>query len=420
MPPRSLPLTHFAAGVLWLAAGAGGLILVMPHLVRGAYLAPGVIAVTHCFTLGFMATTIFGALYQLFPVTLGVPARSVRVARWTFWILQAGVAALVAGAALRDRWLLAAGWLLLFFAVGGVSWNLFPQRRKAPRGKAIGRYVVAGHMALGLAMALAGARIGVALGWWRLGTLDMLAAHAHLAAVGFGTLTIVGVGSRLLPMFLLSRGQPEWPLRWIGPLVFLGLIAYSAGRLGGATLLARAGGMATVAGVLLYLFLAAEYFRTRTRKRLDAGLTCVALALSFLAAGTVLGSHILFDGAGPHMAIGYAAIGILGWLVIFVVGVYHKIIPFLFWMDRYSAMVGQPGMPKVSDLTRPFLGFAAGWLLAIGVGMLAAGIMLEHGPAAYGGAAAFAAGTCILLIEAALLIGRPSPRQPARDDNKAS
>ena len=404
MPPRSLPLTHFAAGIAWMAVGAIGLVLVVPQLVAGAYLAPGVIAVTHCFTLGFLSTTIFGALYQLFPVTLGVPVRSVSVARITFWLLQAGVVALVLGAAVWSPVLLAAGWVLLFLAVGGVSWNLFPQRRKASRGKTIGRYIVGAHMALGLAMGVAGARIGVALGWWRLSTLDMLAAHVHLAAVGFGTLTIVGVGSKLLPMFLLSRGQPEWPLRWIGPSVFLGLVAYSAGRVWHVGCLALGGGMATTAGVILYLYLASEYFRTRTRKRLDPGLMHVAIALSFLVVAVVLGSHILFAGAAPHLAIGYAVIGLLGWLVIFVAGVYHKIIPFLVWMDRFSSMVGQPDMPKVGDLTRPALGFASGWLLTAGVGALATGVMLESGVTAYIGAAAFAAGTGAVLVEAVFLV----------------
>ncbi len=413
MPPRSLPITHFAAGIAWMAAGAVGLVIVVPNLIRGAYLAPGVIAVTHCFTLGFLTTTIFGALYQLFPVTLGVPVRSVPVARATFWLLQAGVLGLVLGAAAWSPLLLAAGWLLLFIAVGGVSWNLFPQRRKATRGKTIGRYVVGAHMALGLAMGLAGARIGVALGWWSLATLDMLAAHAHLAAVGFGTLTVVGVGSKLLPMFLLSRGQPEWPLRWIGPFIFLGLVGYSVGRLWSIEWMMRIGGMATVAGVLLYLFLATEYFRTRTRKHLDPGLTNVAISLSFLVVATILGSYILFGGATPHLGIGYATIGLLGWLVIFVAGVYHKIIPFLVWMERFSSMVGQPDMPKVADLTRPALGFASGWMLAAGVGLLAVGVMLEAGIVAYLGAAAFAGGTCIILVEAAMLIARPALRKRA-------
>jgi hypothetical protein len=313
---------------------------------------------------------------------------------------------LVLGAVVWSPVFLATGWVLLVLVVGGVSWNLFPQRRKASRGKTIGRYIVGAHMALGLAMALAGARIGVALGWWRLSTLDMLAAHAHLAAVGFGTLTIIGVGSKLLPMFLLSRGQPEWPLRWIGPLVFVGLVAYSAGRVGHAGWLTTVGGMATLAGVILYLFLATEYFRTRTRRRLDPGLTHVAISLSFLVAATVLGAHILFAGATPHLAIGYAILGLLGWLVIFIAGVYHKIIPFLVWMDRFSSMVGQPDMPRVGDLTRPALGFASGWMLATGVGVLAAGVMLESGIAAYLGAAAFAGGTAIALVEAALLIRR--------------
>ena len=57
------------------------LVRVAPLLVRGLTLAPAVLATTHAFTLGVVATGILGARCQLGPVAPGVGPRSFRVTR---------------------------------------------------------------------------------------------------------------------------------------------------------------------------------------------------------------------------------------------------------------------------------------------------------------------------------------------------
>ncbi len=400
MPPFSLPGEHFAAGLVWLGIGAAGLVAVADELARGAFLAPRVIAVTHCFTLGWIATSIFGALYQLFPVVLGVPARSVSLGHATFWTLSAGVATLVTGAWLWQPTILGLGWFLVFLAVGGVSWNLLPQRRRAPRGRVIGLYVSAGHVGLGLAMALAAARIGDTLGWWRVDRLGLLAAHAHLAAVAFATMTVIGVGSRLLPMFLLTRSQPAWPLRWTGPVTFLGVTALAVGQTWDLPILTAAGGTATAAGLFLYVYLARQYFRRRTRRTLDPGLAQVAAAFGFLAVATALGLFLLF---GPQLDVGlmtaYAIVGLMGWLSLLIAGMYYKILPFLTWLNRFSPRVGQPGLPKVADLTQPTLAWASLILLTGGVTLLAISAALGSVIGTTVGASVFAAGVATTIVQ---------------------
>jgi hypothetical protein len=404
VPPFSLPGEHFAAALLWLALGAAGLVAVAPALAQGGFLLPRVIAVTHCFTLGWITTSIFGALYQLFPVALGVPARSVRVGHTTFWVLQGGVVALVAGTWWWHPPLLAAGWLLLLLAIGGLAWNVLPQRRRAPRGRVIGLYVSAGHMAFGLAMAVVAARIGAELGWWRLERLGYLAAHAHLAVVGFATLTTVGVGSRLLPMFLLSRGQVERPLRWIGPLVGAGLTAFTTGELLHVGALVLAGGVAMAGGIALYLSLAAGYFKNRARRALDPGLAHVVTAFVYLAVATGLGLALLVTpGFHPRLMAAYAITGIVGWVSLLIVGMYQKIVPFLTWLNRFSPRVGQPGVPRIAELTSPAVGWTALGLVTGGVALLACGVAGGAGSVARAGALGFAAGTALQLGQHARL-----------------
>ena len=92
-----LPGEHFAAAICFLLAGAVGLVVVAPELAAGLYASPRVAAVTHLFTLGWLTTTIFGALYQLLPVALGAPIRSTRLGHAAFAAWVPGVALFAAG-----------------------------------------------------------------------------------------------------------------------------------------------------------------------------------------------------------------------------------------------------------------------------------------------------------------------------------
>ncbi len=400
---------HFAAALIWLLTGSVGLIAVAPLLAAGGYLVPHVIAVTHCFTLGWITTSIFGALYQIYPVALGVPANSERVGHATFVVLQLGTLLLVAGTWWWRPWLLAAAWVLLFAAVGGMSWNLLPARRRATRGRRLGAYVTAGHSALGLAMFVVFARIGMELGWWRVDRMAVIAAHAHLAVVGFATLTIVGVGGRLLPMFLLSHHAEEWNDRWIGPLLGGGVVVYAAARLADLRAGELTGAALMTAGVLVYLALVARYLHRRSRRALDPGLSLVVAAFVGLCLATALGDVLAWRHT-PSLRLdaAYAVLGILGWVTLFAAGIYHKIVPFLTWLHRYSARVGEPDVPRVADLLHLPLAWMCGALLATGTVALAVTVAAANGAGARGAAVVVALGAAAACLQfARVAVGHP-------------
>lgn len=401
-PPFALPAAHFLLSLSWLAAGAAGLVIVAPVLARGGFLDPRVLAVVHAFTLGVITTTIFGALYQMLPPLLGVSVRSVRVAGAGLGFLGAGTLMLVTGLWRAQAAWQGAGWTLVGAAIGCASWTLLPQRRKATQGRMTGLYISAGHSALGLAFLLAGARIGEGLGWWRLERLGMLSAHFHLAALGFATLTAVGVSSRIVPMFLATDRAPLWPLRWIGPLAGIGLVVFATGQivryrpatLTGAALLAVA--------MTGYLALVATWFRRRTRP-LDPALGHIAAAYVGLAATVWLGLALLFAD-GPTLQRGvaaYALMAVLGWLVLLILGVYYRVIPFLTWLNLGGA--GAAGRDPVGLMPRQ-VAWASLSVLAGGVWLTAGGVGMGSEVAARAGAILFACGVLLLLGQYARLI----------------
>src|SRR5690606_32806081 len=70
---------------------------VAPDLAHGLFPLPRVAGVTHLFTLGWLTTSILGALYQFLPVALGVPIRSQRWAHISFWLYAPGLALFIGG-----------------------------------------------------------------------------------------------------------------------------------------------------------------------------------------------------------------------------------------------------------------------------------------------------------------------------------
>src|SRR5690606_4709530 len=134
--------------IVWLVLGAIGLVIVAPLLAQGQFLAPRVIAVTHLFTLGVITSSIFGALYQFYPMSLGASPRSVPAGVAGAWLLHFGSALLGGGLWYRVPALPAAGRLPLLGVIGIVAWNLLPHRRRMDPGPARGtaRYVSGPHI----------------------------------------------------------------------------------------------------------------------------------------------------------------------------------------------------------------------------------------------------------------------------------
>ena len=397
MPPFALPASHFAVALGWLGVGSACLVSVAPALARGAWLTPEAAAVAHCFTLGWLVTSAYGALYQLGPVAMGIEARSVRAGFATLALHTAGSALVVAG---LGGWLprfMGAGWSLVALALAVWSWNVGTRLRTTPRAPRIGYTVLAAFGMLWLGLLVAGARIGNVLGWWMVPREALVAAHVQLAAVGFGTLLVMGIGNRLLPMFLLSRTAPEWPMRWTAPLTGGGVLLQSAGWLAGVPALVVAGGVLAGSGVALFLWQAALWFRHRARPQLDPSLRQVVAALALLGAALVAGIGTLATGR-PQLVAAYGLLLIVGWLGVLVAAIYSRIVPFLTWMHRYSPRVGEKGLPKVGDLVPVRWTRVASGAWIGGIATLAVAVSVGAPLAASVGAALFALGSLVSLV----------------------
>lgn len=417
-PPFRLPGTHFAGALVWLLLGGAGLVATAPDLAAARFLAPRVLAVTHLYTVGVIVGSVFGALYQFYPMSLGAGARSIRLGVAGAWLLHGGVALLASGFWFWLPVLQAGGWCAIFLAIGCVAWNLLPHRRRMTQGRLTAAYVSAAHSMLGLALLLAGARIGESLGWWALDRLGVIAAHYHFAAFGFAGLTAVGVGGRMLPMFLVSGPSPDGPMRVIGPLVSAGLVVLGGGFVWGFTPALWLGAGLAIAGALLFVRVLARHFTRRLVRRLEpafghviAGFTALGLALA------VAVTQLVVPGFSARGWVVYAELTLLGWLIVFITGVMYRLFPFLIWLHFYARL----GSRRVSaELLHRRLAWTALAALVSGLVLLVGGTGSGSVLVVRAGAGLFMAGSVLVVAQYPLMLagaprGAPLSGSPAAE-----
>jgi hypothetical protein len=410
---RSIRLAgeHFAAATFYLLAGAIGLVWIAPELALGAYPSPHVAGVTHFFTLGWLTTTIFGALYQLLPVALGAPVRSTRLGHASFWTFAPGAGLFATGVAANSLVLHHAGIALV---ATGIVLGVSNIGATLPRARS--RDVTWAAVAMAITFLASTLVLGVILlhnlhtGFIAAARLRVLATHLHVAIVGWALVMIVGVSHRLLPMFLLAHGaDTRWTRRAL-TLLPAGVVALAIGLNAQRAAVSWLGAALLEGGVACFLYQAYAFYRVRVRRRIDIGMRFAGCALAFLATSAVLGPIVLAAGpARGRLATAYVAIGLLGGIVLYVIGFFYKIVPLLAWTARYRDRMGKGPVPTVAETFSARIATAQLALMAPAVAFLAAGIGTGSTHVAQCGAVLFLVGVLLFVSQIArVALGRRS------------
>lgn len=391
---------HFAAATLYLVFGAAGLMWIAPELAQGAFVSPHVAGVTHLFTLGWLTTTIFGALSQLLPVALGAPVRSTRVGHVAFATFAPGAGLFACGVADGSTSLRHVGIALVavgvLLAVGNFAASL---------ARARARDVTRAAVAIALGFLLSTLVLGVVLlhnlhtGFIAQARVRVLGVHLHVAIVGWALVTMVGVSHRLLPMFLLAHGaDTRWTRRSLALLV-PGVVALGAGVAGQLGALAWTGLLLLEGGAACFVWQAHCFHRVRVRRKIDVGMRFAGSALLFLVVAALLGPGVLAAGASnARLATAYVLVGLLGGIVLYVVGFFYKIVPLLAWTARYRGRAGT-GAPTVAAMYSSRVAHVQLGAMVLGVAMLAGGTLAGSASATRVGAALFLAGVALFVSQ---------------------
>jgi hypothetical protein len=187
-------------------------------------------------------------------------------------------------------------------------------------------------------------------------SLDYLPMHAHFGIVGWFLLLVTGVGSRLIPMFLISKYENNRQLWWIyglingGLLSFLFIFLYS-----GIKWLEVFPLLAVTASILLFGHFCYKSHQQRIRKKIDEqmklsllSVLMMLLPIVFLIIIIVL--LVISTRENVSLIISYGFIIFFGWLTAIIMGMTFKTLPFIVWNKVYHQLAGKGKTPNPKDL----------------------------------------------------------------------
>jgi hypothetical protein len=384
LPSRWLPLLYFGFAHLCLAAAFAAEAL-DPHGAAGFFYHPQMVALVHLVTLGWITSSILGAVYMIGPMALRMPMPARAADGWAFGLFALGVTGMVIHFWIAEPRGMAWSAGMVTLALLRVALRVLSALPAAPIQGAVKLHFVLGFLNL-LGAASAGLLLGMdkVLHFLPGYVLANVAAHAHLAALGWALMIVMGAGYRLLPM-LLPAAMPDRRSLWASALLLeagvLGLFAGLVARQAWAGFFA----LLVVAGIAAFLREVLWMVRhprpaPRQLRRPDLGVVHIAQALLCLALAAGLGLLLVFSPAGAWKVAAvmvYGVLGLVGFLAQMVIGVNARLLPLFSWLTAYAGD-GFRAVPP-SPHTTPHRALQ-GWTLVLwsaGVPLLAAGLALD-------------------------------------------
>ncbi len=364
----TIPLPYLVTGIS--AAALFGVLL--PWIAPDALVAPDlphVLALVHVATLGWLTILVLGASLQLVPVMTVGPLRAARFVRWQFPVYVAGVSVLISGFWFFAVPLIILGGTLVVLAVLHHVVVLESTLIRAHTRPLSTRFLAAAFcyllivVGLGLTMAL-DLQFGFLDAFWQ----HVLMTHLTLGIAGWLTNMLVGVSYTLIRMFALVHGHSDRVGRNIFALSQGGVLGIAAGTLLAWEWLWIAGGVLLCAGIWLFAYDIVRMLRQRRRRPLDVTLRHSIASVCYLVVSAPLVVVALIGGdhsAGHRAAL--LLVLLVGWLGQSTVGYLYKIVPFLVWQGRFSALLGRQPVPLMRDLIRQRWAEISWWLINLGL-----------------------------------------------------
>ncbi len=348
-----LPFYGYAAMSFLLATV---LILRNTQAFTQHYFSPHTLAITHTMALGWGTMIILGASHQLFPVLIEGKLHSNILAYLSFAFAGIGIPLLVFAFYKFNMGLVAqTGSTLINIAVVCYLTNLWLSMSGHKKQNIHAMFAFTAVMWLFMTTLL-----GFFLIWNFTSNIlsqdstHYLSLHAHLGIIGWFLLMIIGVGSRLIPMFLISKYQNENQLWWIYSLINAGLISLIFIFLSSLSVVVYFIPIALIgSGVLLFGYHIYLSFINRIRKKVDAQVRISMLSIAFLLIPIIILVIIiaLFTTVSSlQLVLLYGFTIFFGWITAIILGMTFKTLPFIVWNKVYHNIAGKVKTPNPKEL----------------------------------------------------------------------
>ena len=350
-------VAHYALSALFFLA-LSLMLLFSINSFSGHYFQPKLLALTHTAALGWGTLIIFGALYRLLPIILETDLYSIALCWlslaffvpgtimliYSFWLFQPGIYMQIGGTSvligiicfainvyktanikklisINQEFILTSSIWLIFTAVFGVL-MIFNFRHP---------FLPKDH-------------------------LHFLRLHAHLGLIGWFLMLIIGVSSKLIPMFLVSKYEKTNLIQYSYYLINVALLLFLINDyLYGINFITYLIYLFGILGVGFYFLHLYRCFISRLRKTIDLPMIKSMLSFIFLAFAILILPFIIFynlksDAVALKLSVVYGVLIFMGWISTLILGQTFKTLPFIIWMRHYGNLPAQVKTPLPESL----------------------------------------------------------------------
>jgi len=350
-----LPFYGYAA-IAFLIATI--LLLLSASDITGHYFLPHTLAITHIMALGWGTMIILGASHQLVPVLIEGKLHSNKLAYASFILSAIGIPLLVYGFYVFNMGLhTQCGGILIILAIITYIINLAVSMVKSKQENVHAFFIFTASIWL-----LAATIVGLLLLYnfttplMPKSSLDYLPLHSHIGIVGWFLLLVIGVGSRLIPMFLISKYNNTRLLWWIyglingGLLTFVYIFLYTDSKS-----LLSIPLLAVAAAIVLFGNFCFKSYQQRIRKKVDEQmkvslLSVLMMLLPVIFLVIIIILLILSSKENVNLIITYGFIIFFGWITAIILGMTFKTLPFIVWNKVYHHLAGKGKTPNPKEL----------------------------------------------------------------------
>jgi len=204
------------------------LLFTSSHVFLQHYFQPTILAITHTMALGWGTMIIVGASHQLLPVLIEGKLYSNILAYLTFVLTASGIPMLVcAFYTFNMQWPAQYGALLINTGIFLYLVNVTLSIAKSGHRNVHALFILIAGLWLFITTLIGGLLVfNFTYNILSKGSLHYLSLHAHIGIVGWFLLLVTGVGSRLIPMFLISKYSNTKILWYIFTLINVGLLLF--------------------------------------------------------------------------------------------------------------------------------------------------------------------------------------------------
>ncbi len=343
------------------------------------------LAITHVMALGWGTMVILGASHQLIPVLIEGKLYSNALGYLSFVTAAVGIPLLIVGFYnFYFGWVTQAGAILINAAILFYLVNIAASMLKSKKENVHAVFAFTAAIWLFITT-LVGLFLIYNFTYNILSknSLTYLPLHAHFGIIGWFLMVVIGVGSRLIPMFLISKYDNKKLLWGIYFLINFALIGFTICflyiNINWLYLIPLA---LTLVAVLMFAWFCYQAYKNRLRKKVDGpmkvSLLSVFMILLPLIILCIIISVLLFSVNNSTLVLTYGFCIFFGWITAIIFGMTFKTLPFILWNRAYHGRAGLGKTPNPKQLFNQQIFKAMAVLYLAGFIIFIAGIFFSN------------------------------------------